>query len=77
MITTSPDKQAIRAAMVGRWHELHARLIPKWPRPCDKSTGIPCPSCGGNDRFSLFTDYHDTGARIADNAGQTRMVSRH
>ncbi len=57
MITSTLNKDAIRAAMVGHWHEV---LPVAGMEPGRK---YPCPKCGGDTRFNIDDhDFQETGA---------------
>ena len=55
------DKDAVRAAAVGRWAEILEVLAGVPPELLD-GRGHPCPWCGGTDRFAALPDFASTGA---------------
>jgi hypothetical protein len=52
--------QEVKAAAIGQWVDI--LIDAGLPAECLEPGGHPCPSCGGNDRFSAAKDVNDTGA---------------
>ena len=54
------DANQVKAAMIGRWRECLASRAGIDPALLD-GKGHPCPKCGGDNRFSTFNDFNETG----------------
>ncbi len=52
--------QEIKSAARGQWTGI--LIDAGLPAECLEPGGHPCPSCGGDDRFSAVKDINDTGA---------------
>jgi hypothetical protein len=55
-----PSIQEVKAAARGQWTSI--LIDAGLPAECLEPGGHPCPSCGGDDRFSAAKDVNDTGS---------------
>lgn len=58
------QKEAVAARARGRWGEILSSLCDGLPSSCLDGRSQPCPRCGGHDRFSVFTDFAQTGGAL-------------
>ena len=60
----------ITSLAAGRWEQIHRALGVSLSTTV-KNKHIPCPGCGGRDRFHVTMLYHDTGGWICGGGGDT------
>ena len=60
----------VTALAAGRWEQIHRALGVSLSTTV-KNKHIPCPGCGGRDRFHVTMLYHDTGGWICGGGGDT------
>lgn len=58
-----PDATEIKRQASGRWRDI-LPAITGIPSNVLDGRGHPCPACGGTDRFSVFSDFDETGGVI-------------